>query len=176
MPHQTNRCQSPRQPILLSGRAVAAGARSREGGGLSLKLLLPPLPSLSPPHLQLFAEGPERQERLATLGSGHQSRVLVEPGSMVAKLVAAAYPSATDVLFAGVARWLSATNGCEQLQQGVRTEGTYSITWSARASSDGGTMSPSAFAVRLRRRGAHRLTASGGDRHARFEAAHSSLK
>jgi hypothetical protein len=39
------------------------------------------------------------------------------------------------------------TNGRERLQQGVGTEGTYSITSSASASSAAGTVSPSAAAV-----------------------------
>jgi hypothetical protein len=46
-------------------------------------------------------------------------------------------------------RWssLGATNGPEHLQKGLRTEGAYSITSSARARNVGGTSSPIALAL-----------------------------
>src|SRR4029453_13532443 len=52
-----------------------------------------------------------------------------------------AYPSETDTRLAGAAWWLSARNCREQMQQvRARRAWVYSITSSARASSDGATL------------------------------------
>src|SRR5262249_51174244 len=57
------------------------------------------------------------------------------------------HPSSTDVSASEVGREEVCQNGPERMQQGLSTEVGYSITSLARASSDGGSAIPNAFAV-----------------------------